>query len=246
MFYLIEMIAYEKSLFNKTHVFKNRFHAAMLTSNLISSRLGKRLESIKDLSILAIPAGGVPVGYEMARNLGLKLRLILVSKILYPWTTEAGFGAVSMHGVVKIDERAVSYFGLGRDIIKRQVEECKSKIERRKRLIKKISPEFFSYKEKNAILVDDGLASGFTMLVAIESARRFFEKVFVAVPTASLKAVELIQSKCDGVFCVNLRNLYPFAVADAYQEWYDVSDDEMLSLLRKSVDLGDAKEIPND
>ncbi len=230
------MIVYEKSLFNKIHIFKNRFHAGKSISDLISSKL-----DLEGSSILAIPAGGVPVGYEMAKNLGLKLRLILVSKILFPWTTEAGFGAVSMHGVIKLNEEAVDYFGLRNEVVKKQIEECKKKIERRRKLIEKISTEFFDYKEKNAILVDDGLASGFTMLVAIESARKFFEKIFVAVPTASLKAAELIQSKCDGVFCANLRDFYPFAVADAYQEWRDVSDEEMLELLKEYVNPEDTE-----
>ncbi len=222
------MIVYEKSLFNKIHVFKNRFHAGKFLSDFIQSNL-----NLENSSVLAIPAGGIPVGYEMAKNLRLKLKLILVSKILFPWTTEAGFGAVSMHGVVKLNEDAVDYFGLKDEVIKRQIEECRTKIERRKELIKKISGEFFNYEEKNAILVDDGLASGFTMLVAIESAKKFFKKVFVVVPTASLKAAELIQVKCDGVFCANLRDFYPYAVADAYKEWHDVGDEEMLELLKE-------------
>ncbi|MBO8181365.1 MAG: phosphoribosyltransferase [Archaeoglobus sp.] len=221
------MIVHESSLFNKTHIFRNRFHAGKFLSELISSRF-----SVEDFVILAIPAGGVPVGYEMAKNLGLKLKLIIVSKILFPWTTEAGFGAISMHNVVKINEEAISYFALKENTIAKQIDECRKKIERRRRLIEGISKEFFEYDSDKAILVDDGLASGFTMLTAIESARRFFDRVYVAVPTASLKAAELIQPECDGLFCSNLRDFYPYAVADAYIEWHDVSEDEMLELLK--------------
>jgi len=224
------MIVYEESLFNKTYIFKNRFHAGKQLSELVSKRLDLRY-----FSILAIPAGGVPVGYEMAKYLGLKLRLILVSKILFPWTTEAGFGAISMYGVVRINEDVVDYLGLKEEVIRKQVEECRRKIEKRQKIIEKISRKFFEYDEQNAILVDDGLAPGFTMLVAIESARKFFEKIFVAVPTASLKAIDLIRIRCDGIFCANLRDFYPYAVADAYQEWHDVSEEEMLGLLEEYV-----------
>lgn len=94
-------------------------------------------------------------------------------------------------------------------------------------------PEERLVREKNeiAILVDDGLASGYTMLVALKSARRFYDRIYVAVPTASTHAIDLISRNCDGIFCVNLRDIYPYAVADAYLEWHDVSDDEMLKLL---------------
>jgi len=221
------MITYEPSLFNRTHVFRNRFHAGKFLSELISSKI-----EVDESIILAIPAGGVPVGYEMAKNLDLELKLMLTSKILFPWTTEAGFGAASMHGIVKVNEEAVSYFALKGKVMKRQIEDCKMKIERRKRLIQEISEEFFEYDSDKAILVDDGLASGFTMLTAIEDAKMFFKKLYVAVPTASLKAAELIQEECDGVFCANLRDLYPYAVADAYVAWHDVTEAEMVELLR--------------
>lgn len=98
----------------------------------------------------------------------------------------------------------------------------------------KIIPEKYLLKEGNeiAFLVDDGLASGYTMLVAIKSARRFYDKVYVAVPTASSHAINLISKSCDGIFCVNLRDVYPYAVADAYLEWHDVSEEEMLEFLK--------------
>ena len=221
------MIIYEESLFNKTHVFRNRFHAGKFLSDLISSKF-----EVEDFNVLAIPAGGVPVGYEMAKDLGLRLKLILVSKILFPWTTEAGFGAMSMYGEIKINDEAISYFALKEETIKRQIEDCKRKIEKRREMVENLSKEFFKYDSDKAILVDDGLASGFTMLTALESAKKFYSKVYVAVPTASLKAAELIQPECDAVFCANLRDFYPYAVADAYIEWHDVSDAEMLELLK--------------
>jgi predicted phosphoribosyltransferase len=80
--------------------------------------------------------------------------------------------------------------------------------------------------------VDDGLASGFTMLAAARSARkRQPKKIIVAVPTASLGAVELLMSEVDEIVCLNIRSGSSFAVADAYENWYDLTDEEVLKIL---------------
>ena len=162
--------------------------------------------------------------------MGLKLKILLVSKILFPWTTEAGFGALSMFGDLELNRSVIRYYKISEDVVKEQVRRTREKIEKRLKII----PEKYLLKDgnENAFLVDDGLASGYTMLVAIKSARRFYDRVYVAVPTASSHAINLISKSCDGIFCVNLRDIYPYAVADAYLEWHDVSDEEMLEFLK--------------
>jgi len=81
--------------------------------------------------------------------------------------------------------------------------------------------------------VDDGLASGFTMLAAVRSARkRRPKKIVVAVPTAALGAVELLVPEVDEIACLNIRSGSSFAVADAYEKWYDLTDEEVLSILK--------------
>jgi putative phosphoribosyl transferase len=88
-------------------------------------------------------------------------------------------------------------------------------------------------KDKVVILVDDGLASGFTMLAAARSARkRTPQKVIVAVPTASLGAVELLAPRVDEIVCLNIRSGSVFAVADAYKNWYDLTDEEVIKILQ--------------
>jgi len=83
------------------------------------------------------------------------------------------------------------------------------------------------------ILVDDGLASGFTMLVAIATAREAkVNEIIVAVPTAPVHTVDRIQSEADRIYCANIRNTNHFAVAEAYREWYDLSEEEVLFLLK--------------
>ncbi len=210
-------VIYDPDLYNKFHVFRDRRDAGVLLS-----------EFVPDTDVVvAIPAGGVPVAAEVAERKRCGLKILIVSKVLYPWTTEAGFGAVSMHGEVVLDERAAKR--LGEEVVKKQVERTMEKVRRRMSII----PKRLLLEEGNdsALLVDDGLASGYTMLVAARSARKMFDKVIVAVPTASTSAVEMLKEECDEIYVLNLRSIFPYAVADAYKEWHDVSEDEMLEIL---------------
>nr|NIM44243.1 phosphoribosyltransferase [Nitrososphaeria archaeon] len=88
---------------------------------------------------------------------------------------------------------------------------------------------------KIVLLVDDGLASGFTMLAAARSVRkREPEKIVIAVPTASLGAINLLKTEVDEIVCLNIRTGPVFAVADAYKDWYDLSDEEVIEVLQKA------------
>ena len=88
--------------------------------------------------------------------------------------------------------------------------------------------------DKTVVLVDDGLASGFTMLAAAESIRtQHSRRVIVAVPTGSASAIELLAPKVDELLCLNIRRRPIFAVADAYEVWYDLSDDEVQEFLEE-------------
>ena len=89
-------------------------------------------------------------------------------------------------------------------------------------------------RDKVVILVDDGLASGFTMLAAARSVRKSLPKsVVVAVPTASKSAIELLMPEVDKILCLNVRSGPSFAVADAYENWYDLTDEEVLKILKE-------------
>ena len=215
-------IIYDKTYYNKIFVFKDRIDAGVKLAEFVS----KFDTSKKD--VVAIPAGGVPVAATMAKQLNTRLKVLLVSKILLPWTSEAGFGALSMFGDVELNEELLKHYGIDKKTIEEQLRKTEEKIKRR---LSKIPKECLIEGNGEAYLVDDGLASGYTMRVAIKSAKRFYKKIYVAVPTASYTAVNLIANMCDGIFCVNLRDVYPYAVADAYLEWHDVDDAEMLKFL---------------
>jgi|Deesub1362A_J573_1020465.scaffolds.fasta_scaffold00360_8 predicted phosphoribosyltransferase len=223
------MLVYDPELYNRTGVFQDRWHAGRMLSEMLAAEFSRI-----DFAVVAIPAGGVPVGVTISESLKTELKVMIVSKMLFPWTTEAGFGAMSVFGDVQLNENAVRYFGLDEESINIQMKLTEEKIKKRARLIPDRFLDFEGYKK--GVLVDDGLASGYTMLVAIESAKRFFEEIYVAVPTASRSAIDLIENECDGVFCLNLKDFYPFAVAEAYVEWYDISEKEMVDLLKNHLE----------
>jgi len=197
-------------------------------------RLGaflKTLPAIPDPLVLAIPAGGVPVGKEVARALGAPLALAIVRKIRIPGTTESGFGAVTWDGQVLINEDLRTALGLRAAEVEQAIAETRKNVSER-------VARFTGTREapvpagKTVILVDDGLASGFTMLAAIQSLRRRNPaRIIVAVPTASATSTAIVSRHADLLVCLNIRSSRMFAVADAYAEWYDLGDREVLEEL---------------
>ena len=148
---------------------------------------------------------------------------------------ESGYGAVAFDGTVKLNSEVVSQIGLTEDEIKKGIENATNKVKRRFKEFRGIKPFPFT-KDRNVILVDDGIASGFTMIVAIEALKNTgANKIIVAVPTAHLKSLELITPKVDTVFCANIRGGWGFAVADAYKNWCDVEEDEVISILDEYI-----------
>lgn len=209
----------------RTRVFRDRAHAGDSLAPLLEP-----LQSCHPV-LFAVPAGGVPVAVALARRLGFRLDVAPVSKITLPFNTEVGYGAVAFDGTVRLNAELVRQVGLSRREIQRGIRETRAKVQRRaarlrgtRRLV--VAPD------TTAILVDDGLASGFTMLTAAEALRNCGARsVMVAVPTGHSHSIARLAPHVDKIFCANVRSGMTFAVADAYQEWYDVSDEEAERLL---------------
>ena len=184
-----------------------------------------------DVLVLAIPAGGVPVGCAIAGSLKVPMDVIVTRKVQIPWSPEAGFGAVAWDGKCIINEKLAEELQLTQRDQEKAVLEAKRNVEERLEKFRgeKKLPDLAG---KTVILVDDGLASGYTMLASARSVEeKAAEKVIVAVPTASFGAVELLQPEVDIIVCPNIRTDELFAVAEAYENWYDLSDKEVLELL---------------
>jgi predicted phosphoribosyltransferase len=198
------------------------------------------LPKILDPVFLAIPAGGVPVGKEVALALGAPFFPAIVRKIQIPGNTEAGFGAVTWDGQVLINERLRTALGLSQAEVEAAITMTRKNVLGR---IARFTGEksFPELAGKTAILIDDGIASGFTMLALIKSVRSCKPaRIIVAVPTASTSSAERIAQEVEQVVCLNIRSSQRFAVADAYAHWYDLDDREVLAELADTPYLHDA------
>ncbi|MFW9767544.1 MAG: phosphoribosyltransferase [Candidatus Thorarchaeota archaeon] len=183
--------------------------------------------------VLAIPNGGIPVGVEIAKTLRAELDSIIVRKLQVPGNTEAGFGALTSHGSLLLNERLVRRIGLNQRQIDMVVKQTEEQIERRRAdyrdLVGIVDPS-----HKDIILVDDGLASGYTMKAAIESVKTLEPiSIIVAVPTSSGIAVDLISEEVQNLICPRIESGFIFAVANAYRNWYDVPDSEVIEILEE-------------
>lgn len=181
--------------------------------------------------VLAIPNGGIPVGVEIAKSLDAELDAIIVRKLQVPGNPEAGFGALTSQGLVVLNERLVRSIGLNQHQIDMVVKQTQDQIERRKAdyrgLVGIVDPS-----KKDVILVDDGIASGYTMMAAIESVRNLSPiSIIVAAPTSSRSAADLISKEIRNLICPRIESGFIFAVANAYKNWYDVPDSEVIEIL---------------
>jgi len=181
-----------------------------------------------DAVVFAIPCGGVPVAVEVAKKLESPLDIVIVRKIPIPFNTEAGFGAVTEDGVPVLNQQLVEQLELTEEQIESYTEDVRSEIRRRMLVYRnKLQPS--SVEGKTAIIIDDGLASGYTMLAAIKSIRnKGPAKVVVAVPVASSSAWDLVKSSADEIISPVFAHTGRFAVADFYSNWRDLTDEDVL------------------
>jgi predicted phosphoribosyltransferase len=217
----------EASFRDRSYIFPDRRAAGRL--------LAKKLVEFKGTNgiVLAIPAGGVPVAAEIAWFLELPLDLIIVRKIQIPWNTEAGFGALSPDGQTFFNEPLLRALDLDQEQVNAQLALTRKNLEQRESLFRGHRP-YPDLKGKIAIVVDDGLASGYTMLAALKFINQQQPaETIVAVPTGLLDTVEFIRQATPTVVCLNVLTRRPFAVAAAYRNWYDVPDDEVLKTLKE-------------
>ena len=211
---------------DRTGVFAGRAEAG--------STLARMLEAYRnsDAIVMAIPAGGVPVGAVIARELDLGLDVAVVSKITPSWNSEVGYGAVAFDGTVRLNEELLAGFGLSRREIEQGIAATNRKVQQRVRLFRGDRP-LPDVTNRTTILVDDGLASGFTMQVAAEALRNGgASKILVAVPTAHGQAIRRLTDHVEAIYCANVRGGWSFAVADAYRQWSDVGEDDAAGILK--------------
>ena len=209
----------------QTHGFEDRTHAGEVLVRMLAA------DDKQAGIILAVPAGGVPVGVVMAEKTGLDFDVAVVSKITLPWNTEAGYGAVAFDGTVKLNKDLMRRVNLTAEDVEKGIEKTMAKVERRFAKLRGRRP-FPDLGDRSAILVDDGLASGFTMRVAVTALRNTgAERIVIAVPTGHRRSVEMIAREVEALYCANIRGGFGYAVASAYRHWSDVAEEDVVKIL---------------
>lgn len=204
----------------KIGVFQDRRHAGQVLAEMLHEWQDSKA------MVLAVPSGGMPVAVEVAGTLDLSLDVAVVSKILLPWNTESGFGAVGFDGSVWINQKYVDYYRLDRPTIEEQTQAAMEKVQRRVKLFRGDRP-WPDLQNRPVIVVDDGIAAGSTLRVAVQALRNTGAvEIIVAVPTAHEESLVRIKDRVDALYCANIRSGPQFAVAAAYQHWDDVDESD--------------------
>ncbi len=209
-------------------IFQNRKHAGLLLSEKL-----REYESNTDVLVLALPRGGVPVAFEIAKALKVPMDVFIVRKLGYPAQPELAMGAIRSGGVVVVNESIVSGLGIARDTIEMVRTEEEKELKRRELQYRKDKP-LPSLENKVVILVDDGLATGATMKAAVKSVKLLKAgKVIVAVPVAPPDTFEDLKGIADEVIC--LETPWDFsAVGEWYRDFSQTTDEEVIKLLEES------------
>jgi predicted phosphoribosyltransferase len=219
-----------------------RFRDRREAGRLLAARLA-HYRGRPDVLVLALPRGGVPVGYEVARALGAPLDVFLVRKLGVPGHEELAMGAVASGGVQVLNDDVIAGLGLSERVVAAVTARELQELERRERLYRGARPPR-EVHGRTVILVDDGLATGATMRAAIHALRRRgAARIVVAVPVAPLPTCAELRAEADEVVCLFTPEPF-FAVGLWYEDFTQTSDDEVRALLADSA--GEQTAVPSD
>ena len=195
-------------------------------------KLAKALENYKNkgVLVLAIPRGGVEVGYQIAKYLNADFSVLISRKLPFPYNPESGFGAIAEDGSTFIFEDAERW--LSRQIIAEVVKEQKQEIIRRIATLRK-NKSLPKITDRIVILVDDGIAMGSTMRATIMLCKnKGAGKIIVAVPVSGEDTAKEIEKMVDEIVVLQKPKFFQ-AVAQVYRNWYDVSNKEVLETMER-------------
>jgi putative phosphoribosyl transferase len=210
-----------------------RFHDRTEAGRLLAREL-ERYSGRDDVVVLALPRGGVPVGYEVAKALGAPFDVFVVRKLGVPGHRELAMGAIASGGLIVVDQELVRRLGIPEELIPRAIADELRELERREAAYRgdREPPQL---EGKTVILVDDGLATGATMRAAALAVReRNSARVIVAVPVAPAETRERLRDDVDDVVCALTPEPF-YAVGFWYDDFSQTSDDEVRELLGRAA-----------
>jgi len=212
-----------------TPLFRDRTEAG----RILARRL-KALVADSDALVLALPRGGVPVGFEIAQALHADLDVFLVRKLGVPGQEELAMGAIASGGVRVLNEPLIQYLDISPNTIARITAREQHEIERRERAYRDGRPALPIVK-RTVMLVDDGLATGASMLAVARAVRaQQPQRIIVAVPVASRDACEEFRRHVDDVICAETPEPF-YSVGAWYKDFSQTSDSEVRELLERAV-----------
>lgn len=196
----------------------------------------KKYRGQTNVIILGIPRGGAAVGAILAKKLNLAFDLIIPRKLPIPGNPEMGFGAILSDGTILLNEAVVEAYGVTPEDVERVSQEVLEEVKRREKEYRD-KTGFPKIKDKVVILVDDGLATGFTMLAAARAVKKAgVKEVIVAVPVSPENSIERVKPEVDEIICLHIQRGYEsFAVASFYEDFHDLTDKEVRSFLLKGT-----------
>ena len=208
--------------------FHDRADAGRYLSELLAAYAGS-----ESAIVLALPRGGVPVGFEVAQALGIPLDVFVVRKLGVPGHEELAFGAIASGGTRVLNHDVIGYTGLTDDVIDAVSERESAELARRERAYRGERPGV-ELAAKTVILVDDGLATGASMRAAVAAVRaQHPSRIVVAVPAAARDTCAAVSAEVDELISpIKPRNFY--AVSLWYDRFEQVSDEEVRRLLDKA------------
>ncbi|MFH0830535.1 MAG: phosphoribosyltransferase family protein [Parcubacteria group bacterium] len=211
---------------NYPNRFENRFEASRLLVPLLAEFKG-----VQDALVVAIPRGGLEIGGFIAQQLGLRLEVALVKKLPAPGSHELAIGAVAIDGGLLVDEKAATEFGATREYLEGMRKKLALELADKNRAYRTIVPEL-PVADKRIILVDDGMATGYTVRAAVELLKRQGARsIIVAVPVTSASAEKLVSAVADRVVASKHDPLL-YAVGSHYNNFEPVTDQRVLEVLR--------------
>jgi len=209
--------------------YRNRTEAGRLLATELA-----HYKSKPDVVVLGLTRGGVPVAAEVANALQAPLDVIVVRKLGVPFQPELAMGAIAGEGTQVLDNSLVHSLRITDKNVDAVIARERAELERRERLYRGGRPAL-DLKDHTAILVDDGLATGSTMLAAVEFARRRMAKrIVLAVPVASGEAIQKLRAKVDECICLATPEFF-FAVGEWYRDFLPVNDADVMKLMEENA-----------